>query len=463
VAKQLLCLTNLLDYYQDSWEGVEVLSRFQLLSHLISEELTPDRAELIAEPVINREAREISWYTSVPGPITPFEDLGPRERKYCQEVLAERAKELEGLSRAFLSSASSNRRLAGQLLSRLLTQSGCLSVFMVGERPVVSGWGLISVRPQDQDSARPLSHFMTERSGPPPASPAPPPAPLPPVPAPPPAAGCAFSLWRSLLGFLLGLALLFLVFWLFVPAFGQILPWLWRPGPDLSALADSGDQESLRAELAALRDDYRERLLGCRPSESPDIPPAGSPSLPDPPPLGAGLSPGDYFGPLWAGWMEGYGRGGGGLGPGGLPADTPADIPMDQAGEGLDIPEDLADTNDFSFMEGCWASDAGLYNTQTKLPIIYNYCFDAQGRAQVRVEERDAQGKQTGSCGTTARAAFEDGKLTITEDSGSVCSDGSVYGRQVLTCQPGEGGKADCSLRSRGQKKSVPSQFSRIR
>jgi hypothetical protein len=128
------------------------------------------------------------------------------------------------------------------------------------------------------------------------------------------------------------------------------------------------------------------------------------------------------------------------------PAATLPQVPQKRYGSELIIP---AEAEDLSFLEGCWESFSNLY-TLDNLPVVYIYCFNKTGGADVYIEEEDKDGKLSGVCEGKASATFV-GNLLQIKDSGVKCPyrNGS-YVSTVIKCQIRSGGKSDCVGQSKG-------------
>ncbi|MDR0549760.1 MAG: hypothetical protein LBI10_10190 [Deltaproteobacteria bacterium] len=197
MAKRLIHTSNIVEYHLDTHEGVEMISRYSLFQRLVADELTEDKAQILAEPVKDLSHNRVNWYSELQGQVVPFEDLPPDDQRYAIDVVADRAADLEALSQKFLASNSRNRKLAGELFANILSRAGKRNIFMVGDRPVVVGWGLTSIKEVPAQDAMFIANLLRERktkpkvneSKEPDKTPDLPPEPEPPSPEPePPAA-----------------------------------------------------------------------------------------------------------------------------------------------------------------------------------------------------------------------------------------------------------------------------------
>ncbi|MBQ1421083.1 MAG: hypothetical protein IIZ02_06625, partial [Desulfovibrio sp.] len=227
------------------------------------------------------------------------------------------------------------------------------------------------------------------------------PVPVPPPPPPPPA--YVYREKTGCLPWLIPLLLLLLLLWLALAAFG----WLPSPLPaSCLRLATSPlAQEELRARSLgdaerALLKRLEDRALLCRP---------------------AGQGP------------EAAQR------PAVLPEQPDEPKPEPKPNEDLHIPDRAARDNDLSFLEGCWRSDSGLLNRETREPIIAEYCFNAQGRGTRLIRES----KKRQDCTGPATARFSQGRLIIDAGPAKCSRDGSGYVPQRVECT-GKGDSTNC-------------------
>jgi hypothetical protein len=198
-----------------------MISRYNLFNRLLADELSDDKAQILAEPVKDLDHNRVNWYSSLAGQVVPFGQLADDDRRFALDVIAERTYDLQALSERFLASNSRNRKLAGELLANILGRTGLREIFMIGDRPVVAGWGLTPIKGAQGEESQTISYLLRERKGdakkPAPPKLAPPASPKLAPSAPP---KLAQAIWRSGWGIPLILcltlfALLFcLVFWL---------------------------------------------------------------------------------------------------------------------------------------------------------------------------------------------------------------------------------------------------------
>jgi hypothetical protein len=490
--------SKILDYHVDTHDGVNMISRYYLFNQLISDELSPDRAQLLAEPVKNADHNQINWYSNLTGQVVPYENLSQEDQRFAREVIEERKNELMELANKFQTSSSRNRKLAGELLALILSHPEKYQVYMVGGRPVVAGWGLTpfdgahlnsanltaslvelpestprlteNLTPISEETepleATPLEETTLEETEPLVVTP------------PLTVVYGQHSLWKLFLGLFLGFILLAIAFILLFPGLRIFFDQLLNP-PHLDAATfdrNNVEEEGLRHQLDDLRKLYSTKLASCSlpkaltpPFESTE-PPTEKPPKEDPQ---AEPKPIEEPKPELKPQEE----------PKPKEDPKPKEEPMDEEepeleaepelepeskpkNSPLEIPAGAAEKNDFSFMEGCWESlSEGLSGRSTGLPIEVKYCFNSKGNAVVTLEETDAKNKYYQTCSTTAYATFSDGTLVVTQRGGLICpKDNSKYSQSNMVCYPKakkDKNEVDCVIEQPGSP-SIDTTFNRV-
>jgi hypothetical protein len=504
VPRTLIARTPISQRIVAAVEGERLIHRYQLLTSLLAQELPPGREGLLCEPEEDRQANEIVWYTDLPGPVVPAEQLPTGEHRYMEELLIERISELQRLAQELKDAPASSRNLAGAFLEKLLTAAADWRLYSAGGRPVVAEWGLEPVR----GGPRQLS-ALTEEEGygkapsaacPPPAVPRPnppPPVPLGSPPAaypawrPPPPAGRGWL--RFGLGLFVPLLLLLLLLLIFFPGFYGLGPWGGPATPAAWHDDDSGLEDDLTLELARLREAYLAELAACRPGSPGSVTPGGGSAayadgdsggnppdgslpdampgeFPDPdaeyPDEGAEADGEEFEDGAWEGLEEGQEEGQDeGQEEGDDPEEQPQEQPQEQSQEQpqdqVQIPDTARDSGDVSFLDGCWNSRSNLYNLRTRTPLNYQYCFE-DGKGRVAIQAQDDQGNTVDNCSGTATARMENGKLVIQEDGRPVCEEGGTYHASTITCTPKDGQEsAECGIQQEGREVDPDSGFTR--
>jgi len=422
-------------------EGVEVITRYQLFKQVISSELDPDAISILAEPIKNPENDTITWYTNFSGPAIHFKEMNEEQKTFVRGEVERRAGQFAELASKYKKSSISNHNMAGELISMILNRIDGYDLYLVGGNPVVVGWGLASSpgRQEKKESPVPPQGSSSKPAGsgsPPPVSP------------PPGRRPFRLPAWLlPLLGLLLGAVLAAFLL-------KHLLPDFWSGGfikPDFNWPSFDSRQNreaDLKREQARLKRLYDEKRATCRPS-SPASPAFDLPDI-KPPDLNL---PDIKFPNLNLPNLE-------------IPKldIQPPDLPdMPEPEKDMVIPEDSEANNDFSFLDGCWASKfKDLLNEKTKQPIIFIYCFDKSGQASVKVEEKDERGRLLDTCRTKATAEFKSGKLIIRQLNPAICNKGGGYSRATAECSQEPGREVECSFRQDGSKLRPKAGFTRI-
>lgn len=127
--------------------------------------------------------------------------------------------------------------------------------------------------------------------------------------------------------------------------------------------------------------------------------------------------------------------------------DQPQEQPQDQPGDSgqpLEVPptdSPNAGNGGVGFMQGTWKSDGGLVDEKTGRPLDQRYDFDDQGQGEVIIRQGDGSECRGGASATRT----PDGGLRITENGPIACGDGSVYAPSVTDCMPAANGKTICT------------------
>lgn len=270
----------------------------QLLA-VIRRRLGDGPANLLAEPQLRESGDGIDWYAHQPGDVRRFSDLDDAERAQTLADVDGHLAAINGLGDQLAASQSSDEaRLIGRSLHLATRRPSDDYIFLVDGKPVIVAWGY------EPDAMASLEGFA------PSAVPAIAPAAVPPAvlasaPAIVPAAFGWSRWWGALLWGLLFLILLLLASWMLracVPVDPSLnvamhetpAPPAPEPPPDptpvLKASLDDAhaEERKLKAELAALQDDIKQKVALCKPPEPPKPPPppmvAKAPPPPPPPP-----------------------------------------------------------------------------------------------------------------------------------------------------------------------------------
>src|SRR5215218_9861940 len=269
----------------------------QLLA-VIRRRLGDGPANLLAEPQLREGGDGIDWYAARSGEVRRFADLSESERAATLETIDTRLAAIRSLGAVLKESTGSEEaRLIGRSLELATARPSDDFIFLVDGEPVIAAWGY------EADAVAGLAPF------------APPPVPVPPRPAPAVLASApaavlparlAWAPWLSALLFgLLLLLLLLITSWLLracapvdpslnIATVETPAPPAPEPPPDPTPLlkasldSEAADQNKLKAELAALEAELKDKVAMCKPIEPPKPPPPPPPppvaKAPPPPP-----------------------------------------------------------------------------------------------------------------------------------------------------------------------------------
>lgn len=275
----------------------------QLLA-VVRRRLGDETANLLADPQLRETGDGIDWYAAQTGEVRRLADLPETERIDTLRLVEGRLNAIRDLGGQLETSQSSDEaRLIGRSLQLATRRPSDDFVYTVGGHPVIVAWGY------EADAAASLQGFV------PPAVPAAQPqAVLASAPAVALPARLGWSRWLSALLFgLLLLLLLLLTSWLLracapidpslnVATLEEPAPPAPEPPPDptpqLKASLDeaTADEQKLKAELASLEKDLKDKVAQCKPIElpkPPPPPPPPKPAAPPPPPPQASAPPVD--------------------------------------------------------------------------------------------------------------------------------------------------------------------------
>jgi hypothetical protein len=263
----------------------------QLIS-VIRRRLGAGAADLLAEPQMRESGDGIDWYAAWDGPVRRLADASEAERTAALAALEPQLAAIDALGGQLETSAAGDEaRLVGRSLRLATRRPSDDFVYLVGDRPVIVAWGY------EADSAASLAGFGVPTL---PAS-AFRQAAMASAPALP-AMIVGWAWWvRALFAGLLLLLLLLLASAL-LRACAPVDPALniatlegetpptppppENPLPVLKASLDdaSADEKKLRAELASLEGNLKDKVAMCKPIEPPKVVEAPKPPPPPPPP-----------------------------------------------------------------------------------------------------------------------------------------------------------------------------------
>ena len=265
----------------------------QLLS-IIRRRLGDGPADLLADPQLRESGDGIDWYAARRGTVQRLTELDETRRTEVLRIAEDHLAAIRSLGAQLMGSQTSEEaRLIGRSLELSTSRPSDDFVFVVDGQPVIVAWGY------EADAAASLQAFQLA-TVPPAARPeavfASAPAAMPPA-----TRIVGWAPWFSALLFgLLLLLLLLLTSWLLracVPVDPTLnVATLETPAPPApeappdptpllkAALESAGDEEQkLRAELASLEAELKDKLEQCKPIEPPKPPPPPPVAKVDPP------------------------------------------------------------------------------------------------------------------------------------------------------------------------------------
>ena len=436
----------------------------------IAQRLSREHADLLAIPEVDPSGQRIDWYAAFDGEARRLSDLGDAERTAILAKVhglhADLARLAEGMEAPERSAAERN---FARLLRHALTAPGEETLYVVDGKPVMTFWGFAA------DAALPGVFLATPPAPPPRPAAAIPDAVMASAPAVLPAAlraGVRTVWWQWLLLGALLLAMLALLAWLIRPYLPHLEPRLEaeareralsfavRQPLDLQQTRVATLQqnnENLRLELARLTDELSRKGGDC----SAGI--IGSNGVI------VGVGPGV---PIERG--DGKGIDGKGIpeatakdkaaadkGPDG-PQDKGAnkDKGNDKQADAKDapkpmvVPPEAKQKQDLSFLKGDWRSRTGLATAQGEKDLRPDYKLDDKGKGKVSFVQKNGT-----SCEAPAEARWENGKLVIEEKANPTCGDGKTYARNIVNCEVGADGTAQCKGSQPGDTKSYNVQI----
>lgn len=269
----------------------------QLLA-VIRRRLGDGPADLLAEPQLRETGDGIDWYAARTGEVRRFADLDESERASVLGTVERHLHSIRSLGAQLQASSGEEARLIGRSLELATARPSDDFIYLVDGQPVIAAWGY------EAEAAAGLQAF------------APPPVPVSPRPAAiltsAPAvlpARLGWGPWLS--AFLFGLLLLLLLLitsWL-LRACAPVDPTLNlatletpappapEPPPDptpvLKASLDDAqtEEKNLKAELATLEANLKDKVAHCKPIEPPKPPPPQAAKPPPPPPQRQAAAP----------------------------------------------------------------------------------------------------------------------------------------------------------------------------
>jgi hypothetical protein len=464
----------------------------------IAQRLSREHADLLAIPEVDPSGRRIDWYAPFDGVARRLADLGDTERTSILDKVQRLHGDLAGLADSMEAPGRSGaERNFAQLLRHALTAPGEETLHVVDGRPVMTFWGFSA------DAALPGAFLV---------SPPRPPAVATPIPqavmASAPAAAVLGSGARNVWWQWVLLAALLL---LILAALAYVVrPYLPHIESQLAgearerALAMSvraplelqtarvdtlrQDNERLRLELAQLTDQLAQKggdcsagvlapggvIIGVGPGVGQPIERSAGPDGKDGPNVNLaekaddkGKGPDDAKKPDGKGPDDKVDKGPNPQDKG--PQDKgpqdkgPQDQQKDAANQDkkdapkpMVVPPEAKQKQELAFLKGDWRSRNGLATASGEKDLHPSYTLDDKGKGKVSFVQQNGA-----TCEAPAEARWDSGKLVIEEKSNPQCSDGHTYARNVVNCDVGPDGTAQCAGSQPGDKRSYNVQIGR--
>jgi len=142
-------------------------------------------------------------------------------------------------------------------------------------------------------------------------------------------------------------------------------------------------------------------------------------------------------------------KGAGPDGAGDKNKDKQADAPKPMV-----VPTDAKKNQDLAFLKGDGKSRTGLATAQGEKDLRPDYKLDDKGKGKVSFMQKNGA-----ACEAPAEARWDNGKLVIEEKANPKCTDGRTYARNVVNCEVGADGVAQCKGSQPGDTKSYNVQI----
>ena len=248
-----------------AYQGILATDCHHQIVSILRSRLGDGHVLLFAEPAFDPSRDIVDWYSPVQGTPVRMVDLPADRQDTVRATLIKMAADIQTQAQQLKNTGDNNRMLSGSIIALALQYPSDDCIYLVGEQPVLVCWGFgpATAGAKPQDLARLAS--LSPRK-------APPPRPAVSEPTPPqPAASVTTPLSEPLLVpggtkinrrfpwwlfFLLGLALLLVLLWLF---FGKKLEQRFFPVPEGLAITAPTDTDGLEAAIARGQQLRRER------------------------------------------------------------------------------------------------------------------------------------------------------------------------------------------------------------
>jgi hypothetical protein len=467
----LLKSGNLRDYTALGEIGQPVYAAADQIRTAVLHQIGKDAADLFAVPKFDAAGRNIDWYAPVDGDIVPWDAASPEERETARRKLLDLNDRLESHARRIVADPQSNDQLVfGRLLGLCNHIPDTSHIFIIKGQPVLTFWGFVPA------GADPSRHKLADliKQEPVKAAAA---APIAPAPAAataargatlasvPVAAGAGAGVWRWL-WLLLPLLLIFLILLIALRSCGVVdapvpyvtdrgIVWPGETPPDQTIISGpAGTVTGTTNGIAVVPNGTVEPNAPTQPdATAPGTPPAdqGAPGKTDQPNADQKTPP---AGPPPDQQKQDEQKAGeqnpqepnspdakqpdqkSGETPPGQDQQAGAQPPI----KPIELPGDGSTANGpADFMQGQWRSQTGLRASGSNAPATIGYQFDKEGRGTTTLHVGNGV-----TCSGPSAATTQNGKLSIQDQGGLQCSDGSQFQGSTVECTKGADGKTHC-------------------
>jgi outer membrane biosynthesis protein TonB len=481
----LLKSGNLRDYTPLGEIGQPVYDAADQIRTAVLHQIGRDAADLFAVPKFDSVGRNIDWYATQDGDIVPWDAASPEERDTARRRLLELNDKIESHARRIIANPQSNDQLVfGRLLALCPFIPDSSHIFIIKGQPVLTFWGFV---PAGADPSRHRLADIVKQE----------PIARPAVAAPiAPAAAAAAAVapvaaaagWWRWLWWLLGLLLLLLILLMALRSCDVIeapVPYITNEGivwpdetpPDNTivtvpggtvnggTVTGTGTIDGTTNGTVVVPDGTVDpnapvtpdaTLPGTTP-EQPTAPdqgeqPNADQNTPPDAPTPEDQQKQDQQNP------DQQNPGQQNPDQPKTDAQTPPDAQQpDQQQKPGDTPQDQqagaqppikpielpaggsAASGPADFMQGQWRSQTGLRTTGSNAPATIGYQFDKQGKGTTTLNLGNGV-----TCSGASAATTQNGKLTIQDQGGLNCSDGSNFQGSTVECSKAADGKTHC-------------------
>ena len=122
--------------------GQSIFDFYQQVANLLATSRAPlALGAFFAEPIVNRNREEITWYTNFEGEVRSFMQLSQQERTAAASIIAQNCDEFRSAIGRIEKSLGADSPAALALSGMLVTPDISKSIFMVGNNLVLTEWG----------------------------------------------------------------------------------------------------------------------------------------------------------------------------------------------------------------------------------------------------------------------------------------------------------------------------------